>query len=82
MNRHHRRPPSVLAAAAMAAGLALGTACGGDGESTTAPKGETTTTTAQSPGENEPAPQGGSERDDLVRFALDDRSSFDRTVGY
>ncbi|MFF5983155.1 hypothetical protein ACFY78_30350 [Streptomyces olindensis] len=72
MNKHHRRFSSVLIATVAVAGLALTTACGGDDESTPAPKGETTT--AASPEANEPEPQGRSERDDLVRFELEDRS--------
>jgi hypothetical protein len=72
MNKHHRRFSSVLATAIVTAGLALGTACGGGEESTPAPQGGTTT--AESPEGNDPEPQGRSERDDLVRFELDDRS--------
>ncbi|WP_406306242.1 hypothetical protein OHA61_33975 [Streptomyces sp. NBC_00885] len=86
MRKHSRRISSALVAAVSVAGLSLGTACGSDESSTPAPTGEATTE-SKTPQEKTKEPQsktpqekpkespGKSERADLVRFELDDRSS-------
>ncbi|MEU0669733.1 hypothetical protein ABZ508_24610 [Streptomyces lavendulocolor] len=72
MIMHRRRFSSALVAAATVTGFTLGTACDMDKSSTPAPTGEKAQETRQP--ETPPQQKAGSERADLVRFQLDDRS--------
>ncbi|GAA3137544.1 hypothetical protein ACFQ0X_29655 [Streptomyces rectiviolaceus] len=71
MRKNLRRISSAFIAAVAAAGLTLGAGCGSDESSGPAPKSESTT--EETP-QKKQEPEGKSERADLVRFKLDDRS--------
>ncbi|MFD4633839.1 hypothetical protein ACFVYR_12340 [Streptomyces sp. NPDC058284] len=72
MRKNLHRISSAFVATIAVAGLTLGAGCSSDESSTPAPKSESATEKAQQ--EKGHKPQGRSERADLVRFQLDDRS--------